>query len=320
MLFQRLFNRSRYEQCARLFHRPLWSHLAISAALPFPLTLKLLDGDKLRVPNARGCRRMFDLLLEELPDPFPVTVSDGLVEFHYDGLRYALRASYADFYIFKEVIVRDDYRLNDLPQSLGTVVDLGTNIGLFSLKMAAKADRVVSLEPVRANFELARHTLELAGLAHKVKLRKAAVAGQSSGTIRIYASNENSGGHSVFRNHARQWGGVEFEDVPAISLADLFAEERIERCSLLKCDVEGAEFDVIANTPLDLLSTIDRILMEVHLNVIDYDLRRLSDFTGRLAAAGFRVEHDSLTGRWGRRKRGIMLWATQEQAAARRAA
>lgn len=319
-MLKRLFNRKRYGRCAQLFGSPLRSHLAISAALPLRLKLNMRDGETLRVPNVRGCRRMFDLLLEELPDPFPVTITNDLVEFHYDGLRYALRPSYADFYIFKEVIVRDDYRLDELPERLGTVVDLGTNIGLFSLKMAAKAERVVSLEPVRANFEMARHTLELAGLSHKVKLRKAAVAGQSRGTIRIYASSDNAGGHSVFRDHAQQWGDVEFEDVPAISLADLFAEEGIERCSLLKCDVEGAEFDVVAHAPLDLLASIDRILMEVHLNVIDYDLRRLSEFTGRLAAAGFQVQHDSLTGRWGRRKRGIMLWATQQRSAARRAA
>ena len=146
------------------------------------------------------------------------------------------------------------------------------------------------------------------------------MAGDSRRTVRIFSSHGNSGGHSVFAEHAAQWGGVDYEDVPAITLSELFAQEGIDRCSLLKCDVEGAEFDVIANTPLALLSSIDRILMEVHLNVIDWDLRRLGDFTGRLTAAGFQVEHDSLTGRWGRRKRGIMLWATRAPKAVRQAA
>jgi hypothetical protein len=108
--------------------------------------------------------------------------------------------------------------------------------------------------------------------------------------------------------------------VPAISLPDLFKQECIEHCSLLKCDIEGAEFDVIRNTPLELLSSIDHILMEVHLNVIQWDSQKFNDFTGRLAAAGFHVEHDALQGRRGRRKRGIGLRATHQRETARRAA
>jgi FkbM family methyltransferase len=320
MFLSRVLNKLRYQRCVQLFRRPLWSHLLIAARLPFPMTLELTSGDKLRAPNGRRCRHMFDTLLEILPNPFPVTVADGLVEFQYGGQRFALRPSYADFYIFKEIMVGDDYQLNSLPRPLGTVVDLGTNIGLFSLKIAATAERVIGVEPVRENFQLAQRMLDGSGLAHKVTLRKAAVAAESNGTVRIFASNQNAGGHSMFRKHAAQWGGVRYEDVPAISLSDLFEQEGIKHCSLLKCDVEGAEFDVIANTPLELLSSIDRILMEVHLNVINWDPQKFNDFTGRLAAAGFRIEHDALEGRWGRRKRGIWLRATHQRETARRAA
>jgi len=320
MSLKKLFNRRRYRRCVELFRRPLWAHLQISARLPGPLDLEMNDGQRLQVPDARRSRRMFDLLLEQLPYPFPVTVADGLVEFQYEGRRYALRPTYADFFIFQEVIVGDDYRIDTLPKPLGTVVDLGMNIGLFTLKVAPDAERVVSLEPVQENFEMARRTLTRAGLDHKVTFLKAAVAGESNGTVRIYSSDSNAGGHSMFHDHATQWGDTHYEDVPAICLADLFAREGITHCSLLKCDVEGAEFDVIANTPLEVLSSIDRILMEVHLNVIDWDPRRLSEFTGRLALAGFHVQHDAIKERWGRRKRGIALWATHERAAAGRRA
>lgn len=321
MFLSRLCNRRRYQRCVRLFRQPLKAHLATSVAVPWPLSLDLNDGGRLRVPSARTCRRMFGLLLDTLPDPFPVTVSGGLVEFQYGGQRFGLRPSYADFYIFKEVIVLDDYRLAALPKPLGTVVDLGANIGLFSYKMAAAANRVVALEPVRENYEMARRLFERAGLSEKITLHKAAIAGRSAGTMRIHACDANAGGHSIFREHAGQWGETRYEDVPAVSLADLFARERIDHCSLLKCDVEGAEFEVIEAAPIDLLASIDRILMEVHLNVIQWDVERLDRFTGRLAAAGFQVEHDSLTARWGRQKRGFVMSATQRHlAGARRAA
>jgi len=320
MFLNRLLSSRRYQRCVQLFRRPLWAHLQISAALPAPLSLDINNGDRLDVSSARGCRRMFHLLLEQLPDPFPVRVADGLVEFQHEGRTYALRPTYGDFYIFKEVIFRDDYRLNALPEPLGTVVDLGMNIGLFTTKMAAAAERVIGLEPVQENFEMANRALVRAGLDHKVTCLKAAIAGNSSGTVRIYSSDNNGGGHSMFRDHAAQWGNTRYEDVPVINLSDLFVQQGIERCSLVKCDIEGAEFELIANTPLEVLSSIDRILMEVHLNVIDWDRQRFGDFTARMTAAGFQVEHDSLVGRWGRRRRGIVLWATNERAAATRRA
>jgi len=320
MFLKRLFSSRRYQRCVQLFRQPLRSHFWASAALRLPLSLELVSGETLKVSSAHGCRRMFDLLLDELPDPFPVAVAGGLVEFQYDGRRFALRPNYADFYIFKEVIVCDDYQLDAIPRPLGTVVDLGANIGLFTLKMAADADRVVSVEPVRENHEMARRMLHRAGLAHKVTLRKVAMGGESNGTARIYACDNNPGGHSVFHDHAAQWGDTRYEDVPCLSLVDLFEQEGIKGCSLLKCDVEGAEFDVIAAAPPELLASIDRILMEVHLNVINWDQHRLSDFLNRLTSAGFHIVHDSPIGRWGRRKRGIMLSATHQRARATRRA
>jgi FkbM family methyltransferase len=320
MFLKRLFSSRHYERCVQLFRQPFWSHVWTSAALRLPLTLELRNGGTLEVSSAYGCRRMFDLLLNELPDPFPVTVADGLVEFQYDGDRFALRPNYADFTVFKEVIVRDNYQLGAFPYPLGTVVDLGANIGLFTLKMATDADRVVSVEPVRENYEMAQRMLHRADLAHKVTLLKAVIGGEAKGTVRIYASDNNSGGHSVFHEHAAQWGDTRYEDVPCMSLADLFEREGIQGCSLLKCDVEGAEFDIIAAAPLELLASIDRILMEVHLNVINWDRQRLSEFLKRLTAAGFHIEHDSLVGRWGRRKRGMMLSAIHQRATATRRA
>jgi FkbM family methyltransferase len=320
MSLRRLFGGNRYRRCKQLFHRPLWSHLRTSVTLPLPLKLQLTSGQTLRVSSARRCRHMFDWLLEVSEDPFPVRLIDGLVEFQHGPNRFALRPSYADFFIFREIMVGDTYGIDSLPKPLGTVVDLGAHIGLFALKVAPVAQRVISVEPTRQNHDMARQLFERMALADKVTLVKAAVTGQSGGTVRIYTSRANFGGHSVFRRHAGQWGGAECEDVSAVSLADLFAQQRVERCSLLKCDVEGAEFDMIAGAPLELLSSIDRILMEVHLTVIDPSNRQLGELVNRLASAGFQVDHGPVRRRWGARRRGVMLWATHHRVAAVRQA
>ena len=148
---------------------------------------------------------------------------------------------------------------------LGDVVDLGGNIGLFAVRVAPLAARVISVEPVEANLRLARRNVSLAALDGQIALRRYAVSPQPRDCIRLFLSQGNHGGHSIAEEHAAQWGTAGYEDVPAITLAELFEREQIAHCSLLKCDIEGAEFAIVDAAPEELLARIDRILMEVHL-------------------------------------------------------
>jgi len=313
---KRLFNRRRYQRCREMFVRPLATHLKTALALRLPTTVEFRDGGRLRLPSAYRCRSMFAWLLERSDDPSPVRLVDGLVEFQYRGRRMALRPTYADFFIFQEVVVCDDYGLANPPKPLGTVVDLGGNIGLFAMQAAPLADRVISVEPMNENLAMARRTLAAAGVADRVTLRKAAVAAESGKTLRIYFSQQNDGGHSAFQEQAARWGNRgTFEEATTINLVDLFEQEKIDRCGLLKCDVEGSEYELIDATPVELLARIDRIDMEVHPNVVDYDQRRFTALCDKLRAAGFEITHTPLRRRWGLRATGIILKAVNTAAA-----
>ena len=61
--------------------------------------------------------------------------------------------------------------------------------------------------------------------------------------MRIFLSGDNVFAHSISPEHAAQCGAAGYEDVPGTSLADLFDQYAVRRCSLLQCDVEGAEFE-----------------------------------------------------------------------------
>lgn len=54
------------------------------------------------------------------------------------------------------------------------------------------------------------------------------------------------------------------ENVPAITIKKLISKYNLVHIDYLKMDVEGAEFDVIMNMPIDLLTSIPQISFEYH--------------------------------------------------------
>jgi FkbM family methyltransferase len=309
MRVQHFFSPKRLSRCRELFDRPLVAHLRIAASGRRPLQLRLRDGETLSVESARLARPMFDWLLERAEDPFPMQLDDGLVVFNYQGRPMALRPVYSDFVIFQEVFVEDVYGLDVLEKPMGTVVDLGANVGLFAGRAAQNAERVVCVEPMAENLAVAEQLLDRAGVADRVALRRYAVTERSGETVRIYLSTHNAGGNSIRRQHAAAWGVDGYEDVPTISLDDLFEREGIERCSLLKCDVEGAEYQVFEAAGDETLRRIDRLVMEAHLTGDDWDTKQLARLVARLEDTGFDVEHEPTTKSWGRAKEAVMVWA-----------
>jgi FkbM family methyltransferase len=312
-----LLSLRRYRRCRRLFRSPLRAHLLIAAAGRRPLSLELLPEGSLSLSDPKACREMFRWLLEGPSDPGRITVEDGLVAFDHQGLRIALRPRSEDFFVLREIFLDDCYRLNTLAGPLDTVIDLGGNVGLFALRVAPLAARVICVEPVEANLEVARRNVARIGAQGKVTLLRCAVTGESGKTARIYLSAGNTGGHSLRAEHAARWAFAGFEDVPTVSLADLFQRERVRRCSLLKCDVEGAEFEIFRSAPRDVLAKIDRIAMEVHLTD-DENLHELAALREKLQSAGFRVEHEPARDRRQRLQPALMLFAAgQNQPASR---
>lgn len=83
--------------------------------------------------------------------------------------------------------------------------------------------------------------------------------------------------------------------LPVRRLSTLAAELGVDRVSVLKMDVEGAEFEVLD----DLLTegpAVDQLLVEFH-HFWDGSIDRTQAMLGKLADAGFRLYHVSETGR-----------------------
>jgi FkbM family methyltransferase len=119
------------------------------------------------------------------------------------------------------------------------VVDVGANVGTHTVAFARKigpGGRVHAFEPQRVVFQTLCANVALGSLTN-VHTHHAA-AGRAPGTILVPAANQQI---------AQNFGGVALagvtagEPVPVMTLDQL----GLERCKILKIDVEGMELDVL---------------------------------------------------------------------------
>jgi FkbM family methyltransferase len=142
-----------------------------------------------------------------------------------------------------------------------TVIDIGANIGSFAVfaGLAARKGRVFAFEPDAENYALAVDNAALNRLDNVV-VERVAVSG-TPGTLRLFKGAEVSL-HTTLAS--RPHGADEGEDVPAITLPEIFEKHRIARCDFLKMNCEGAEYEILYRTPPEYLRRIDRIALEYH--------------------------------------------------------
>lgn len=201
-----------------------------------------------------------------------------------------LRSGMADFHLFHRIFLRDEYRVDRFPPGTWEcVVDLGGNVGLFAVRSSLIARRVITCEPFPGNQAPLARNLEGRG---NVTIVSAAVSGEA-GTCRLYRpTQENrSAIQSAFMDMEEgAFRSEAFDDVPAVTLDQLFDRHDIEVCDLVKIDVEGMEYEILNAAGDETFSRIRRIHGEYH-DVNENDPRtRIDAFSGFLRSKGFGVE------------------------------
>ncbi len=184
--------------------------------------------------------------------------------------------------LYKEIWYRDEYRLRREPLPVGaTVVDIGANIGVFALYAASfgGAGRVLCFEPFPESFAVLKRNIE-----HNPSLGVEAyplgVAG-SSGKRRLQVGDCHGWNRMVGEE-----GGNAVE-IECVTLAEAFERGKVQRCDFMKVDCEGAEYEIFLEAPRQVLSRIDRIVLEYHDHLTEHRHGELVDV---LRAAGFQAE------------------------------
>ncbi|HAI98181.1 TPA: hypothetical protein DCL30_01390 [Candidatus Peribacteria bacterium] len=147
-------------------------------------------------------------------------------------------------------------------KSCRAIIDVGANIGSFTIRAAALAPEAKILayeaEPETAKI-LSRNVAEN-HLAPRVQAFSAAVGGKD-GTAELYVTKRCSWFNSLYKPQNHEGTAV---TVPVVSLATIFARNSVRECDCLKLDCEGAEYDILYALSAEDLGKIRMIVMEYH--------------------------------------------------------
>nr|AQS28773.1 hypothetical protein [uncultured archaeon] len=181
-----------------------------------------------------------------------------------NGLRLKTRNKTSDRNLINEIFIKKDYTKKFDVGEKDVVVDIGANIGMFSLLAAKSAvkGRVYSFEPFSENFNLLMENIKLNNLENIVPI-KGAVA-QRNGTRKLYlVKGKNFGGNSFEKKHWQADTSKTIK-VETVTLDKFIRSYKIEKIDFLKVDCEGAEYEILMNCSKDTLSKIRKISLEFH--------------------------------------------------------
>lgn len=212
-----------------------------------------------------------------------------------NGLQAVIRHGTGDVVTLGEVFHQHDYAVPvEVATNLGEparIVDLGANIGLFSVYAAGcwPAAQIEAFEPDPANADVLCAAIAANGLDGRIHVVRAA-AGSANGTARFA-----SGGVALSALDATGDILVEVRDVLQL----------IAGADLVKLDIEGGEWAILAD-PRFTAAPPRALVMEYHPggDCPDPDPHRA--IVELLAAAGLRTQEI-----WRRDEGYGMLWAWQ---------
>jgi FkbH-like protein/FkbM family methyltransferase len=241
-----------------------------------------------------------------------------------NGLEIAHLNQYETDYLYKEIFEDRCYLKHGIRLRDGdTVVDIGANIGMFSLFVLANCAnaRVFALEPAPVVYDLLRANADAYG-SNLRALNLGAADKPGSATLTFYEeSSVFSGFHpddaedlsavqAVVRNMLRgstpAGGSIEryvqeltagrlrrtSQECAMTSVSALMREQGIDRVNLLKIDAEKSELAIVRGIDEGDWAKIDQIVIEVH----DRSQQAVRQIERMLAEKGYRcaVECEAL--------------------------
>ena len=170
-----------------------------------------------------------------------------------------IRPNTTDEKVIKEVLVTDVYEkksINFFVESTDEWLDLGGNIGTFSLLCAARGAKSYSYEPEPENYNLMVENLKN---QKGIKTYQQAV-GTNTGTIDLYICK---GDYNKYRHTVYPKRGRTKVSVPILSIYDVLNKHK--KINAIKIDAEGIEIDI-----LELLKPEDYAKYGIKKMVFEY--------------------------------------------------
>lgn len=186
--------------------------------------------------------------------PFEISGDDATMKHLWDPKGYAQ-------FIIRQI---NSDRIYDrcLKDKSGLVIlDIGANVGLFTVYAHDAASRLVAVEPTPSH----QHVFEqITRDCKNVELVKAALC-DSDTTVEFFISDENSTMNSIVNKYGQS---IMVEGLCLKSLLDKYNLDRVDFC---KIDIEGSEMRAVTRETLGaVFDRIDHIFIEVHATVPNF--------------------------------------------------
>ena len=153
-------------------------------------------------------------------------------------------------------------RLDDfVPRPGWTVLDLGANVGMFSVQQARRGARVYAFEPNPDCFRRFARAIEANGLSELIFARNVAL-GRTVGRGQLVVGQSSLAG-SLHADKIPEAQRSKTFSVEVTTVDECVKDVGIQHIDLMKVDTEWAELDVLAGAE-DVLRNVDRIVMECH--------------------------------------------------------
>lgn len=172
------------------------------------------------------------------------------------------------FYLVKEVFVKNEYKLILRKESI--LFDIGMNRGAASLLFATNKNikKIFAYEPFKPTVEAAKRNLELnPQLSEKITVYNVGL-GKEETTLELPYMANATGGMSTTHDVC---GSAQNTTKEAVVIKDAakeitrVLEENKNKHVIMKCDCEGAEFDIFnCLDEKSIFKKIDVIMMEYH--------------------------------------------------------
>jgi FkbM family methyltransferase len=187
--------------------------------------------------------------------------------------------------IFAEDCYSLDWILGGLKQRPIQVVDIGGQVGVFSSRLATlhPGAKIMTFEPSATSAGYIRRNLAANGIANRVEVIEAAVAG-TTGTA-TFADNLGGSGLNRLVSTGEPRQQATLREVATISFDDIVAKAPAP-VDFVKIDCEGGEYDLVLNSTPSSWASVQRVVLEFHA-VSGYSWAQLRDW---LADAGLAVQ------------------------------
>jgi len=210
-----------------------------------------------------------------------------------------------DVVIFWLVFVRRHYPVN---VSDRVIVDVGANIGVFTLYAARQAPnaRIIAIEPFPQTYDRLRNHVEDNHLADRVTVLNCAIApdkgwGEMDSAEGIPSVYRRIHSEDTAALNSRHRGVAALDQLAGIpvqkkTLAEIFELIDASYVDLMKMNIHGSEYAVLLNTPANVLLNFRRIAVQYHELPAAANMGKTQLFSN-LGKSGFHLISDQDTGK-----------------------